>query len=234
MNTQNIKQAIYDILDCSDIRGFRTVVANDFLNLVSRVVNAKTAALRAELEEAKAQAADSHQLRERLDQAAASYLRLINASGYSDRGDGHKDAPPEDWINEVVANREYYSECMRVNRAYIEAAKEHAAELQAARKSEHALTMMYLTLTDAAAYIGGADAVLPPEEHMQALVKNSARLDLLISEGLQVYESNSKFRLRQVVDACTVGKSYGSAREAIDAALIDGVSECQCKGETCE
>lgn len=118
-------------------------------------------------------------------------------------------------------------------RAELEEAKAHAAELQAARKSEHALTMMYLTLTDAAAYIGGADAVLSPEEHMQALVKNSARLDLLISEGLQVYESNNKFRLRQVMDACTIGKSYDTAREAIDAALTEGISECQCKGEIC-
>lgn len=176
---------------------------------------AETAALRAELEEAKAQAADAHQLRERLDQATAAYLRLANASCYSDRDD--ESVGLEDWVNSVVANKNYFE-----------------AELQTARKSEHALTMMYLTLTDAAAYMGGADAVLSPEEHMQALVKNSARLDLLISEGLQVYESNNRFRIRQVVDACTVGKSYDTAREAIDAALIDGISECLCKGEVCE
>lgn len=66
------------------------------------------------------------------------------------------------------------------------------------------------------------------------LATQTLHLNLLVSEGLQVYESDGKFRLRQVVDACTVGKSYDSAREAIDAALVDGTSECRCKGESCE
>lgn len=133
---------------------------------------AEIAALRAELEEAKAQAADAQatvrQQEERLGQAAESYTRLVNASCYSDRDD--ESMSPEAWVNSVVASR-------------------NLAEL---------------------------------------------RLNFLVSEGLQVYESNNKFRLRQVMDACTIGKSYDTAREAIDAALTEGIPECQCKGEICE